>query len=671
MRQTAIREKTYRADIDGLRAVAVLSVIIFHFNKLWLPGGFVGVDIFFVISGYLITGILAKKITSGSFSFVEFYGSRMRRIFPAAFVCVLVVLLVGLIFMLPSDYSSLAQSAAASVASVANIYFWLNLDTSYFASSSELVPLLHMWSLGVEEQFYLLWPIVLFFVFPRVRLLLFILIVFALILLSFWVGEKYLISDQSFSYYMLPSRAGELLIGGLASLAVINIPPIKSRLVLEVISSLGFILVGWSIFSIGEEGGFPGFLAAIPVVGVALIIFSGAYGKTVASTVLSFRPFVWVGLVSYSLYLWHWPVLSFYRYAYGEPAGYAAIGCAIIILCLSLLSYFCVERVFRRPLDKNKTSTVVKYSGLSIALVVLCYFSPVLWSSAPFSGTAEYQREVDRLSSVGMPANNYVYNCQMAKNDPSVLLDRRCLAGTLEHQPTILLMGDSNAAHFVGFFKSLVESMGLTMRNATHSSCVPIFTSSGKYTDPTVRDSCEKYNAMMREEVGNYDTVIIGANWLGYAGPAYQADIEKTVAEISSRASNVIIALRAPYLPSYDPSCNVKAIKIPGMDCASRSTIPSKPDYAINTFLSGLASKYSNVTAFAVQDYLCKGDTCSAYFGGVPVYYDPGHLSMVGSALIGSKALEEGLVPDEIVNALKGGRAAAAQQHASTIEVTR
>ena len=209
---------------------------------------------------------------------------------------------------------------------------------------------------------------------------------------------------------MLPSRAGELLIGGLASLVVINIPTIKSRLVLEVISSLGFILVGWSIFSIGEEGGFPGFLAAIPVVGVALIIFSGAYGNTVASTVLSFRPFVWIGLVSYSLYLWHWPVLSFYRYAYGEPAGYTAIGCAIIILCLSLLSYFCVERVFRRPLDKNKISTVVKYSGLSIALVVLCYCSPVLWSSAPFSGTAEYQREVDSLSSVGMPAKDAPIN---------------------------------------------------------------------------------------------------------------------------------------------------------------------------------------------------------------------------------------------------------------------
>ena len=457
MRQAAIREKTYRADIDGLRAVAVLSVIIFHFNKLWLPGGFVGVDIFFVISGYLITGILAKKIMSGSFSFVEFYGSRMRRIFPAAFVCVLAVLLVGLNFLLPADYSSLAQSAAASVASVANIYFWLNLDTSYFASSSELVPLLHMWSLGVEEQFYLLWPILLFFVFPRVRLLSFVFIVLALILLSFWVGEKFLISDQSFSYYMLPSRAGELLIGGLASLAVINMPPIKSRFILEVISSLGLIMVGWSIFSIGEEGGFPGFLAAIPVLGVALIIFSGAYGSTVVSTVLSFRPFVWIGLVSYSLYLWHWPVLSFYRYAYGDPAGYAAIGCAIIILCLSLLSYFCIERVFRKALDKNKVFTVVKYSGFSIALVLLCYFSPALWSVAPFSGVAEYQREVDRLSSVGMPANNYVYNCQMATNDPSVLVDRRCLAGVLERQPSILLMGDSNAAHFVGFFREILK----------------------------------------------------------------------------------------------------------------------------------------------------------------------------------------------------------------------
>lgn len=211
---------SYRPDIDGLRALAVLAVVIFHINKGWLPGGFVGVDIFFVISGFLITGILKREQDKSIFSFANFYMRRIRRILPAALTTILITLIVGIFVLLPSDLKELGKSSLASVFSVANIYFWLFLDTGYFADSSETVPLLHMWSLGVEEQFYLIWPAIMLltYKFGGRRLLIFV--AAALAIVSFVIGEHFILTDQSFAYYMLPSRAGELLFGAILFLVI-------------------------------------------------------------------------------------------------------------------------------------------------------------------------------------------------------------------------------------------------------------------------------------------------------------------------------------------------------------------------------------------------------------------------------------------------------------------
>ncbi len=210
----------YRGDIDGLRAIAVLSVIVFHIDAALLPGGFVGVDVFFVISGYLITGNIVQELNSGRFSLLEFYRRRVKRIAPAMLVVTAVVMLAAYLLMLPEQLRDTGKSAVFSLASLANVYFWLYQDTGYFAQSSLELPLLHLWSLGVEEQFYLLWPLLLVAVYRRADKLTLVLAMAACAVASFWMGSALFEQAPSFVYYMLPSRAGELLLGALVAVLV-------------------------------------------------------------------------------------------------------------------------------------------------------------------------------------------------------------------------------------------------------------------------------------------------------------------------------------------------------------------------------------------------------------------------------------------------------------------
>ncbi|WGV20413.1 acyltransferase [Pseudomonas putida] len=300
----------YRPDIDGLRAVAVLAVTIFHFNKQWMPGGFIGVDIFFVISGFLITGIIYGK--GDGFSFADFYGRRVRRILPAAIFVTAITLVAGSLLMMPSDVKDLSGSAIAAALSAANVYFWLFLDTSYFAQSSETVPLLHMWSLGVEEQFYLVWPALMIIAMKLggKRLLATAAVIIAIA--SFAVSEYYVTRDPSFAYYMLPSRAGELLVGALLFLWL-DLRRISSA-VANAAGIFGVALIAGSLAVLDETGGFPGVRSIVPAVGAALLILGGSDKSGLLAKALANPVARAIGLRSFSLYLWHWPVLAFYRY---------------------------------------------------------------------------------------------------------------------------------------------------------------------------------------------------------------------------------------------------------------------------------------------------------------------------------------------------------------------
>ena len=309
----------YRPDVDGLRAVAVLSVILFHIDETLVPGGFVGVDIFFVISGFLISRNIIQDIQQDRFTILDFYRRRIKRIVPPMLLVVAATVVIAQIILLPLDAEWVADSALWSLASLANVYFWQFQDLSYFAADSKELPLLHLWSLGVEEQFYFIWPLLLLMIGALRRPRLLIVCIAAIIVGSFVLGELIFERSPMFAYYMLPSRAGELLFGALVAVAIIkNVDRYISKIAAFTIAWSGVALLIWSLFALSEMDRFPGLNAIPPTLGTALIIFAGHCQRGILFQALSVRPVVWVGLVSYSAYLWHWPLLAFVRYGFGE-----------------------------------------------------------------------------------------------------------------------------------------------------------------------------------------------------------------------------------------------------------------------------------------------------------------------------------------------------------------
>jgi len=630
----------YRPDIDGLRALAVLAVVIFHFNKEWLPGGFVGVDIFFVISGYLITGIIIRQVLSGNFLFSDFYIRRIRRIVPATLFVTLCTLIFGALFMLPEDVKSLSKSAIAATFSLANVYFWKFLDTSYFAASSDTIPLLHLWSLGVEEQFYLIWPALLLILFKIGGKKLLTFAALSIAAVCFWIGQHTLLSDPSFAYYMLPARAGELLVGAVTYWICEKNSGNSSRWVSNLLATLGTAGLTWSLWCIRENDGFPGFISVIPAIATALVIASGTFGKNFLASIISVRPIVAVGLVSFSLYLWHWPVLAFYRYAYGEPVTLGAIAiCALAICMTTLFSYFQVEKRFRSGTSNKKAILTAIPASIGLAAVST---GLILANGDILNPIVEKNSSKVDLSSVNTkPALAYKFNCQLARFNKSTINDPRCLIGDLSAKPSMLIIGDSNAAHYVGFIRAVAENSKHSARNITHSACVPISNNNSKYVASAISKSCANYNSNILNYAKDYRTVFIAASWATYnKSDTFFADLEKQIATLSSLVPNVVVGLQAPRFEKYDRECAEKARKIPLLNCEASSRYSSSSDTEVNLKITQIVSKYPNVSTFTLRNYLCTNGICSAYFDGKPLYFDKGHLSMYGSYTLGKAYIQ-------------------------------
>lgn len=630
----------YRPDIDGLRALAVLAVTLFHLNKQWLPGGFVGVDIFFVISGFLITGIIYTK--GPEFSFADFYARRIRRILPAAIFVTAITLAAGSVLLMPADVKDLSGSAIASAISAANVYFWLFLDTSYFAQSSETVPLLHMWSLGVEEQFYLLWPALMIIAMKLGGKRLLVGTALMTTIASFAVSEFFVTHDPSFAYYMLPSRAGELLVGALLFLGMdgrcIGSGAAKAS------ALAGLALIAGSLSVLDEKGGFPGVSSIIPSVGAALLILGGSHQSGLLAKVLSSPPARAIGFRSFSLYLWHWPVLAFYRYAYGEPTLAGGIACVLAMAALTEITYQLVETPFRGYSRAWLITKAAPIFAASAGVVLAGYFlvqGNGLWSAA---SSRPYLIQLNQHDFNTKSASKFPYNCQMFKNEPSYWMQDRCLVGDKSKPAEVLLWGDSNAAHYVGYLKAVAEHSKFAVRNISHSSCPPVRELKGLVA-PSIELSCKEFNDRAFSESKRYGTVIIGGAWENYALAGGKAQFERTIAELAGNGNQVLIALNVPVFAQLDRMCSAKALRFPGMDCASRSKFHSPGDSEANAYLIEIAKRYPNVGTFGVRDQICSKGECSAYKDDSLLYYDRGHLSMIGSELIGKAAINGNALP--------------------------
>ena len=355
----------YRPEIDGLRAIAILLVLLFHAG-LGFKGGFIGVDVFFVISGYLITGIILNKQRASQFRIGEFWERRVRRILPASIFMVTAVLCYASFTFMPDDFSQLSETALYHQCLLSNFNLWLT--SGYFNNFAESNPLLHTWSLAVEEQFYLFYPFLLMWL-GRYRETVRLRVLTGLFLLSL-IGSEYAVHTQpEMSFFLLPTRAWEMLLGGIICfLPVFNRDHFRVREVVSTVSVLGLIFCGWYYH---EELPFPGVSAALPCLLTAGFICSNLRNQTSIGRVMSSKPFVFVGLISYSLYLAHWPILAFLKYQYGDELLLTTKIAAIVAsFLLAIISWRWIEQPFRRRVILPKPRHVLLATFIAPALLI-------------------------------------------------------------------------------------------------------------------------------------------------------------------------------------------------------------------------------------------------------------------------------------------------------------
>ena len=537
---------TYRPDIDGLRAVAVIAVILFHLNTNWLPGGFLGVDIFFVISGYLIGGILYRELSTGTFSLKRFYLRRMRRILPAFFAVVVFTLIVGAQLMVPGsdEWNTARSSAKWSVFFGGNFFSALNTD--YFAPTVEVQPLNHLWSLAVEEQFYFIYPLILWAIMGIIKRILppasssltrcVNVVLTALAIASFALAflPISLHGTALVPYYLPHLRFGELLIGAILAVAVAqgNLQP--SAKTATFVGSLSIlVLIACLVLPFpNTTPWFPGFAAALPCIASAGIIYAGARPYWFASA-LSHRAVVFVGKISYSLYLWHWPLLAFAHYALGrELSNTVLAAAALLIVLLSLASYYLIEQPLRH-LQWSFGRTGLVYYLLPTLLVAGLYMQG--------RTTPDEMRPYVQRGSLNVGELNFAYKTigdSLAENN-------------------ILIIGNSYTIQLHDFFDKVAKHEGWKATFSGVSAHFPNFTtkvqsiSAQDYARelPHVGQKGEEKKELdllrtrrIAGELNQYNTVIISLNWWHeeFLEKALQR-VEKNIARFQKEGKQVIL----------------------------------------------------------------------------------------------------------------------------------
>lgn len=499
----------YRPDIDGLRMLAVVSVVMYHAGAAGFDGGYVGVDVFFIISGFLITKIIYGEIVQGRFSILKFYERRARRILPALFVVILFCFSVGYVVFTPEEMISFALSVIGSIFFIQNIL--LEAQAGYFDLASETKPLLHVWSLAVEEQFYILFPpalVILMWWLPRTALPF---IVFGVLFLSLCIACYLVVRSPVFTFYMLPTRVWELLCGAL--LAIIpNAVPLRLTLLRHIISVAGVGAIIGSVVFYSSNTPFPGYMALPPVLGTVALICSGT--DSIVGRVLSWRPFVFIGLISYSLYLWHWPLFAFHALIF--PDETSAIHSMLLVfssVLFAILSWRYVERPFRRKggvLSDQKTvfiTSALIATVFSVVGVLIVYGSGWPWRT---------NEQVVAMANVAYQKSISDGQCR-PKEVLFTLRGRErgfCQLGVLDAEPDIIIWGDSHVGAWYPLLDEGLRRSGQSALAITTAGCPVAF---GIDRSNTGKNGCkEAANAVLEQiENGRFQKVLIVGSWFG------------------------------------------------------------------------------------------------------------------------------------------------------------
>jgi peptidoglycan/LPS O-acetylase OafA/YrhL len=616
----------YRADIDGLRAIAVLSVLAFHYGAP-IRGGFTGVDVFFVISGFLITQVLAAEIGSGTFSVLSFYDRRMRRILPALLTMLAVVLLAGRLMLSPGDYVSLAKSTAAAGFGVSNFFF--HTHTGYFDQAADLMPLLHTWSLAVEEQFYVVWPLLLLALAAAGSRIAVAATLGALVLVACVGSIIYFQFDPKAAFYMALPRAWELALGAL----LVFLPP-QRRIVGEITAVVGLVLIGIG-FSI-SPGKFPGQFALYPCIGAAFLIWPRA------QTTISGQLLGWlapIGLISYSLYLWHWPVWVYFRIYInsGQPAAGEAVALAAVSIVLAILSYRYVEQPFRR---KRWGAPRTVSAGLACIMTIFCASMYVdsadgLPQRLPPQGQAMRSLEV-----------MWEWPCQDQRID--VIPGLYCVFGSpwQTAQRKTMIWGDSHAQHFAPIFDAINADPQRSF--LVFAGCSPVL-GDKLFLDipdaPRYADQCKRHHAngaKLLKEDNSIDEVVLTSNWMelpwriqGRSSDGLAAitnALTKLIKETSAPDRRFFLMGMVPHLPLEVVECAVRdSSKLLRRPCVGTARSPDPTALKLisrptDQMLIEVAKSLPSVVTVIPSEKICRNDACELSVDGEFLYRDTGHI---------------------------------------------
>lgn len=612
-------KRNHLRHVDGLRALAVLSVIFFHFGIFGFSGGYIGVDIFFVISGFLITRIIVAEIElTRKFSFINFYKRRVRRLFPALLFVLLLTSLAALLLFTPENLVQYGGSLASAALSVSNILFWF--ESGYFDTASHLKPLLHTWSLSVEEQFYLIWPLLLLLMASKTKKIAAIIILGAA---SFYLNYYYVNAAQpgfeSTLFFLAPFRVFEFSFGAICVYLEKNYP--SRRPLLELTALLGLALISYSFFTLDQSSVFP-YINALPCcLGTALIILSR--GSLITKWLLENKLTVAIGLLSYSLYLVHWPIYVFARYVFIDVSSVAMVAAMFIAsLLLAAISFFYIERPFRYGVSPWHKAWVYRVAITGMLLICLLGIAQKMsdgwvwrYSSAPLSASQIEEGKSKRF--IGLHTG-----CNLLELDNA----ERC---HMDRPIQILLFGNSHEPDGYNIVNYLygANSQVNIISFGTVNDCAFVVDENGLSSSVAALDCARRFATLNNPEFFNKLTHIVYSNHTGFEYVA--RDLWAALASLSTRNTKIKLIVLGSYL---ETSVDCSTIRNKDGDfeaCKNAQYITYfKPDERAQSIVPEVkALDYLYISKF---DLLCPDkqlSSCLTFANGEPMFYDVHHLS--------------------------------------------
>jgi peptidoglycan/LPS O-acetylase OafA/YrhL len=617
----------YRPDIDGLRALAVLAVIAFHGFPDYVAGGFVGVDVFFVISGFLISGIVLNETRAGTFSLQGFYARRVRRIFPALLLVLAASLLAGWWLLLPPDLLRLGKQAAASAVFVANFYLWF--QSGYFSPDAHTYPLLHLWSLGIEEQFYIAWPLIIIGLRNKPNWTIYAI---ALLGVASFCLNIVLIDNHEADFYSPLTRAWELMLGAsLAWLGRREHVGIPSRWAADIATTAGLILIAASALLFDAQSSYPGWRALAPTLGAALIIWGGT-SSGVASSILAARASVFVGLISYPLYLWHWPLLVFSEAFKFAPLTPLERGLAITVsFILAWLTYEWIESRFRAG-QTNR----LKIAMLTAGMIFIAALGLVIVETQGFE--ARFPKEIREIAEVkDYPPSWRVHEC-LINLQTETTFGKNCMD---DARPLLLVWGDSTATALMPGLRRLQHERTFGLAQFTANSCGPWLS-----VDVPGYPNCRGNNDAVLAIIGRAHPDIVLLHARGSARPEDIAGLKQTILALRALSiPNIIVLGPVPVWKRGLPNEVLRYfvmhhILIPAR--SSQRVYRTWNDSEMRSAIMQIGAQY-----ISAWDVMCDSNGCLTRLGEKAediVVSDQHHLTESGSTFL-IQSIKDAIVP--------------------------